>query len=182
MFCELRSCFTNCVLLLRRNIFKVARPPMYVLYINLLHEHWHANEHVHVHVKSNVDQYEHIQNFWLNENISLWLKVFCLTVNVETSLDVRKCFVLIYVQSSETKPKDFCVIWKHLARTKTFCLEYKHLWTKQMFCFDMQTLETKLKGFLWRAGYIPTDRLASWVYSTTCVQYLYVYRLLFIRP
>jgi hypothetical protein len=26
---------------------------------------------------------------------------------------------------------------------------------------------------LWRAGYIPGDRLTSWVYSTTCVQYLY---------
>ncbi len=25
-----------------------------------------------------------------------------------------------------------------------------------------------------RAGYIPGDRLTSWVYSTTCVQYLYI--------
>ncbi len=29
-------------------------------------------------------------------------------------------------------------------------------------------------GALWRAGYIPGDRLTSWVYSTTCIQYLYV--------
>jgi hypothetical protein len=27
---------------------------------------------------------------------------------------------------------------------------------------------------VWRAGYIPGDRLTSWVYSTNCVQYLYV--------
>jgi hypothetical protein len=36
---------------------------------------------------------------------------------------------------------------------------------------------------LWRAGYAPGDRLTSWVctvYSTTFVQYLYVYKLLFI--
>jgi hypothetical protein len=34
---------------------------------------------------------------------------------------------------------------------------------------------------VWRAGYIPGDRLTSWVYSTTCVQYLYIHMLLFIR-
>jgi hypothetical protein len=27
---------------------------------------------------------------------------------------------------------------------------------------------------LWRASYIPGDRLTSWVYSTACVQYLYI--------
>jgi hypothetical protein len=27
---------------------------------------------------------------------------------------------------------------------------------------------------LWRAGYIPGDRPASWMYFTTCVQYLYI--------
>jgi hypothetical protein len=26
-------------------------------------------------------------------------------------------------------------------------------------------------NLLWRAGYTPGDRLTSWVYSTTCVQY-----------
>jgi hypothetical protein len=29
-------------------------------------------------------------------------------------------------------------------------------------------------GALWRAGYAPVDRLTSWVYSTTFVQYLYI--------
>jgi hypothetical protein len=29
-------------------------------------------------------------------------------------------------------------------------------------------------GALWRAGYIPGDCLTSWVYSTTCVQCLYI--------
>jgi hypothetical protein len=29
-------------------------------------------------------------------------------------------------------------------------------------------------GVLWRAGYTPGDRLTSWVYSTTFVQYLHI--------
>ncbi len=30
------------------------------------------------------------------------------------------------------------------------------------------------RGALWRAGYIPGDHLTSWVYSNTCVHYLYI--------
>jgi hypothetical protein len=38
------------------------------------------------------------------------------------------------------------------------------------------TLNTSLVALsnLRRAGYIPGDRLTSWVYSTTCIQYLYI--------
>jgi hypothetical protein len=38
----------------------------------------------------------------------------------------------------------------------------------------VQKYERKKTRSVWRAGYIPGDRLTSWVYSTTCVQYLYI--------
>jgi hypothetical protein len=44
----------------------------------------------------------------------------------------------------------------------------------ELFDFLKNTLLGQFGKSLWRAGYIPGDRLTSWVYPTTCVQYLYI--------